>query len=78
MHTLFFYGPLVAFELTGCRSLPRSTPDVDDSNNVGAFIDREEHAINMRTATVVEDTNRMIWVEAFRRYPASFGVLIER
>jgi hypothetical protein len=69
---------LLVFELTRCRSLPRSTPDVDDPDDVGAFIDGEEHAIRMRTATVVENTNRLIGIEALRRPLASFWVLIER
>ena len=47
-------------------------------NDLGALIDCEKHAINMRTATVVEDANRLIRVEAFRRDPASSWVLLER
>ena len=69
---------LLVFELTRCRSLPRSTPDVHDPDDVGAFIDGEEHAIRMRTATVVENTNRLIGIEGLKRHPASFWVLIER
>lgn len=42
---------LLAFELTWCGSLPRSASDVDDPNDVSVFIDHEEHAIDMRTAT---------------------------
>ena len=53
-------------------------PDVDDPDDVGLIIDGEEHAIRMWTATIVEDANRLIWIEAFRRYPASFWMLIER
>lgn len=40
----------LAFELTRRRSLSRSTPDVDDTNDLGAVIDGEEYAINVRAA----------------------------
>ena len=70
-------GALLTLEFVVRGSLPRSTPNVHNPNDVGAFIDREEHAINMRTAAVVKDTNRMIRVEAFGRHAASSRELIE-
>jgi hypothetical protein len=53
------------------RSLPRSTPDVDDSDNVRAFFDREEHAVNVRAAAVVEDSNWLLRVEALSHFDAA-------
>jgi hypothetical protein len=70
-HTL--PGALLAFELTRCRPLPRPTPNVQDEHELGCFIDREEHAVNVRAAAVVEYANRLRRVKALRRYPASFG-----
>jgi hypothetical protein len=51
---------------------------VDDSDNVRAFFDREEHAVNVRAAAVLEDPNWLLRVEALRRYPASLRELLQR
>jgi hypothetical protein len=69
---------LNAPEISRRCSLPHSTADVDDMNDLGALIDREKHAINVRAATVVEDANRLIRVEAFRCYPVSLWECLER
>ena len=69
---------LLALELTRCRSLPRPSPDVEDTNDVGALVDGEEHAIDVRAATEIEDANRLIWIETLRHYRASFWIQAQR
>jgi len=34
-------------------------------NDVGAFVDREEHAIDVRIPPEIEDPNRLVGIEAF-------------
>jgi hypothetical protein len=46
--------------------LPRTTPNVHDPHDLGGLIDCEEHAINVRAATEIEDANRLIWIENFQ------------
>src|SRR5207249_7402684 len=59
----------------GARRQPRQqcgscATDVQDAHDLGALIDREEHAVDVRAATVVEESNRAIRVEAVRCYSA--------
>lgn len=71
-------GALLAFELPRCRPLPRATPNVYNAYEPGCLIDREEHAVNVRAAAVVEDSHWLLRVQALRRYPASFWKLLQR
>jgi len=58
--------------------LPRAPPDVNDANDLGAVVNRKEHAIDVRAPTVVEHANRMIRIETLGCYRAPFWVPIER
>jgi hypothetical protein len=49
---------------------------VHNAHDLGSLIDREEHAVNVRAAAVVEDSNWLIVVEALRRYPVSLWKLL--
>lgn len=69
---------LIAREITECRPLPRSTADVYDTHNLVGLVDREEHAVNMRTAAKIEDANGLILVEALGCYSAASRELLER
>ena len=68
---------LVACELAGSGPLPRSVPDVNDMDDVRALVDREKHAVNMGTATVVEDAYRFIRVETLWGYSVALRELLK-
>ena len=68
---------LIAFQLAGSGPLPRSVPDVNDVDDVRALVDREKHAVNMGTATVVEDTYWFIRVEALWGYSVALRELLK-
>lgn len=70
-------SPLDAFQVDLCRPLSSSASNVNDSNDMIAFVDREEHAINVRTAPEIEHPNRLIWVETLSRYRAPLRVQVQ-
>ena len=55
--------PLAIREVAGRRPFPRASTDVQDAHEFGVVIDREEDPMNVGTAAVVQDTNRLIWAK---------------
>jgi hypothetical protein len=49
-----------------------------DAHELGAFVDCEEHAVDVTAAAAIHNANRLVLIEAFRRDSKSAQELLER